>query len=384
MLDKLPLLKKADHSISPDFSEELKTYLLNKFWSKEQSFSPLVDEIDLEYWGGISKRITEGKTVFNELKKSYPQLNFPIEIGIEKTEIYKDIVLRGKTENINLPFSLKLNDSKNIAFKVHKSIAGKIPIVTIPNKEDFTTIIQSLLYKNNPKDVPQSMGAVLINGINNRERLTILKNDWLAANTSENWVEEFSCNVLPNKSSYKDKLIILSTKPYSNVTAKQLGLTENLWLSYSISIREEHECTHLYTLKKYGVASNNLHDELIADYIGIIKTIGRYNKSWMLLFMGLENYPKYRKGARLENYISDNKLSQVDFKQLIKLIKIAIENISIFDKIQGKLRSNIDQMCRIDTLCETSLQELSSTNGASLLLDNYNKRLEKVVATIKI
>jgi hypothetical protein len=34
-----------------------------------------------------------------------------------------------------------------------------------------------------------------------------------------------------------------------------------------ISIREEHECTHLYTLKKYGVHQIVLHDELIADYI---------------------------------------------------------------------------------------------------------------------
>lgn len=377
MLDKLPLLQKVGHSISPDFSEELKTYLSNKFWSKVHTLLPLVDEIDLEYWGGISKRITEDKTVFNELKKCYPQLNFPIEIGIEKTEFYKDIVLRGKTENINLPFSLKLNDSKNIALKIHKSIAGKIPIVTVPNKEDFTAIIQSLLYKNNPKHIPLSMGAVLINGINNWERLTILKNNWLATNTSENWVKEFSCNVLPNKSLYKDKLIILSTKPYSNVAAKQLGLTENLWLSYSISIREEHECTHLYTFKKYGVASNNLHDELIADYIGIVKTIGHYNKSWMLLFMGLEEYPKYRQGARLENYLLDNKLSQEDFKQLIKIIKIAIENISIFDETHGKLQSKIDQMYRIDALCETSLEELAATNGAALLIHNYNKRLEK-------
>jgi len=54
---------------------------------------------------------------------------------------------------------------------------------------------------------------------------------------------------------------------------------------------------------------------------------------------------------------------------------MAIENISIFDESAGKLQSNIDQMCRIDALCETSLEELSSTNGASLLIDNYNKRL---------
>jgi len=366
------MLKEINHTSSIYFSEGLKNYLANKFLVIENLTLPLFDELDLEYWRGISTRVSEGKTVFNELKKCYPQLNFPIELGIEKTEFYKDIVLRGKTVGMNFPFLLNLNDFKNITFKIHKSIAGSIPIVTVLNIEDFTTIIQSLLYKNNPKCVPQSMGAVLINGINNWERLTILKNKWFATNTFGNWTKEFTCNVLPKKNLYKDNLIMLSTKPYSNVAAKQVGLTEDVWLCYSISIREEHECTHLYTLKKFGIASNNLHDELIADYIGIVKTIGFFNKSWMLLFMGLEEYPKYRKGARLENYILENKLSQDDFKQLIEIIKNAVENISIFDETSGKLYSTLDQMCRIDALCKTSLEELSAANGATILINNYN------------
>jgi len=376
MVNQSSPLKKEEHLIDIDLSEELKTYLSNNFKSKK-TIPSFENETGIEYWEDFQRKITSDKLVFNELKKCYPQLNFPIEPGIEKKEEYKDLVLRGKIENINLPFLLKLNDYKNITLRIRESIAGKIPIITVPDKEDFTTIIQSLLYKNNPEHVPQSMGAILINGLINWQKIAILKSDWLATHTAENWSKEFYMNILPNDSLYKDKLIIISTKPYSNVSAKQLGLNESLWLSYSISIREQHECTHLYTLKKFGLASNNLHDELIADYIGIVKTIGKYNKSWMLMFMGLENYPKYRQGARLENYISDNKLSKEDFKHLVKIIKMAIENISIFDESQGKLQSNRDQICRIDALCETSLEELSSTNGASLLIDNYNKRLER-------
>jgi hypothetical protein len=376
MVNQSSPLKQQQHLINIDLSEQLKNYLSNNFKSKK-TIPPFESEIGIKYWEDLAGKITADKIVFNELKKCYPQLNFPIEPGIEKKEEYKDLVLRGKTANVNLPFGLKLNDYKNITLRISETIGGKIPILTVPNKEDFIIIIQCLLYKNNPKHVPQSMGAVLINGLDNRQKIAILKSDWLGTNIAENWTKEFYMNILPNYSLYKDRLIIISTKPYSNVSAKQLGLNESLWLSYSISIREEHECTHLYTLKKYGIASNNLHDELIADYIGIVKTIGKYNKSWMLMFMGLENYPKYRQGARLENYMSDDKLSKEDFKQLVTIIKMAIENISIFDESQGKLQSNLDQMCRIDALCETSLEELSSTNGATLLIDNYNKRLKK-------
>ena len=366
--------KKEVPLIDNDLSDELKTYLSNKFKSNKTILS-FENETGIEYWEDLAKKITEDKLLFNELKKCYPQLNFPIELGIEEKQEYKDVVLKGKTENIKLPSVLRLNDPKNITLKIGESIAGKIPILTVPDQEDFIKILQCLLYKNNPKPVPQSMGAVLINGLNNWQKIASLKSDWLASHTLDKWSKEFYLNVLPSYSLYKDKLIIISTKPYSNVSAKQLGLNESLWLSYSLSIREKHECTHLYTLKKFGIASNNLHDELIADYIGIVKTIGKYNKSWMFMFMGLENYPKYRQGARLENYVSDDKLSKDDFIKLVEIVKMAIENISIFDESAGELQSNIDQMFRIDALCETSLEELSSTNGASLLIDNYNKRL---------
>lgn len=357
------------------FSEELKSYLVNGFCLQLNDVNTVfLDEPNIEYWKLFSKKATNGENIFNELKKCYPQLNFPIEIDIDKSETYKDFVLRGKYEYIDLLVCLDLENSSGFQFELYESIAGRVPIVTIPKNNDFTALLQSLLYKNNPTPIPQSMGAVLINGIINWERLNTLKKNWLKKNPFGDWSKEFSLNILPKKELYKDKLIVLSTKPYSNVLAEQLGIDEDVWIPYSISIRREHECTHLYTLKKYGKASNNLHDELIADYIGIIKTTGSYNKNWMLKFMGIEEYPKYRKGARLENYIKESKLSEVDFNQLITIVKNAIDNIAIFDKKIGELKSNQDQMCRIDSLCETSLIELASLNGADFLLQKYYEK----------
>jgi hypothetical protein len=211
----------------------------------------------------------------------------------------------------------------------------------------------------------------LLNGLNNVKRLNNIKKRWLQNNPLGDWNTEFSDNIIHNRSLYKDEFIVLSTKPYSNVTACQLGLAEDVWTSYSVSIRKEHEFTHLYMLKKYGHATNNLHDELIADYIGIIKTTWSYNKVWMLTFMGLENFPHYREGGRLENYVKESKLSQADFIQLTIIVKNAIENIAIFDKNLGKLKSIKDQTRRIDALCEIGLLDLASSNGADLLIEIY-------------
>lgn len=376
-----PFYTKIDKNIDQDFSDEIKLYLQNKFTLREkQSYSNFQEESYINFWEIVLKKIFTGEDAFIELKKCYPQLNFPIETDIEKSEFYKNLVLKGKTDCINIVTYLKLADTKSFYLYLHESIAGRIPILTISNKEDFTSIIQCLLYKNNPINIPLSMGAVLINGINNWERLYLLKIKWLGNNPLGDWNKEFFNNIEQYKFLYKDQLIILSKKPYSNVSASILGIPDDLWISQSISIRQEHECTHFYTLKRYGQISNNLHDELIADYIGIIKTIGYYNKEWMLLFMGLEEFPKYREGARLENYVKESSLSLEDFRQLTKIVKNAIENIFTFDKTLGKLKSNKDQMCRIEALCETDLLILASQNGANFVTQKYyeNFKLEFV------
>ncbi|MDR6759868.1 hypothetical protein J2Y38_000047 [Flavobacterium sp. 2755] len=374
------LPEPIDQVASIDLSDKLKAYLFNKFpLNDDCSVSTFTEGPEIQFWEDFLMNFSNGKDIFNALKECYPPLNFLIDKEIDKAELYNNMLLKGTTNDIKLTSYIKLEDTKNISLELHQSITGKIPVLTIPNKEDFVKILQSIIHKNNPLPIPASMGAVLLNGLNNSKRFNIIKKNWLQNNPFGDWNTEFTNNIMPNKSLYKDKLIILSTKPYSNVPASQLGLEEDLWISYSISIRKEHELTHLYTLKKYGQATNNLHDELIADYIGIIKTIWNYNKVWMLTFMGLENYPHYREGARLENYVKESKLSPDDFKQLITIIKNAIENIAIFDKAVGKVKSTKDQMCRIDALCEISLIDLASANGAELLIAIYYENFHRTL-----
>jgi hypothetical protein len=354
-------------------SDELKMYFQNKFSSKDtKGQSSFMDEPYIEAWERYYEESIDDNA-FEVLKKCYPQLRFPIEEEINKTQNYIDAVLKGKEDFGNLKNVLELNHPEGIEISIYKSIVGKVPVIKVTDNQDFTSIIQSLLHKNNPVPVPQSMGAILVNGINNWDRLHTLKQNWLPNNPLGNWNEEFSKNVLPNPTLFKDKIIILSTKPYSNVAANILGISESAWKIYSYLIRLEHECTHLYTLKKYGYASNNLHDELIADYIGMTKTIGYYDKYWMLAFMGLEEYPTYRKGARLENYLGNTDLSFDSFEQLIMIIKKAIDNIALFDSKLGTIVSTQDQMSRIDALCETDVFIMASSNGTDYLLHKYKE-----------
>lgn len=354
-------------------ADELNVYFQNKFCAQKIHRPPVsIYEPYIDSWEEYVTRYDDGEAV-DLLRKCYPQLNFPVEDGINKTRSYIDAVLKGNPLATGSQALVALNKPEAVKIKLHSSIAGKVPVLFVADEEDFVKLVQCFLYKNNPTPVPRSMGALLANGVNNWDRLHTLKAKWLLHNPAETWNQEFSTNIVPNPGLYKDKLIILSAKPYSNVPAARLGLTEAEWGSYSLSIRLEHECTHLYTLHRYGCASNNLHDELIADYIGISKTLGTYCKEWMLAFMGLEDYPAYRKGARLENYLGDATLNAENFRQLISVIKNAIESIARFDAALGTIHSAHDQVCRIDALCTTDLLAISSVNGSNLLLQKYEE-----------
>jgi len=74
-----------------------------------------------------------------------------------------------------------------------------------------------------------------------------------------------------------------------------MGMDESTWHSLSLIIRLSHECTHYFTRRLFGSMRNNLLDELIADYQGIVAANGgRYRADWFLRFVGLESFPDYR------------------------------------------------------------------------------------------
>lgn len=348
--------------------EQLLTYCNNKFISAKTE----VESSDsyLETWEGYVAEAAE-KGVISTLKKYIPQLLFPVEKNISTTEAYKNATLRGRV--VESSKELQLQNPERIALELYETpLIGKVPVMTVSNKDDFYTICCALANKNEPKELPQSMGALFINGLNNWHRIKTLQKRWQAQHPYGNWNEEFKKNILPNPHLYKDKLIVLSTSNYSNVSHTAVGKSEADWQKASVAIRKEHECVHLFTLQRYGVMANNMHDELIADYAGIIKAFGQYNKDWFLQFIGLENYPSYRKGGRLENYQEPVQLSAAAFKGLHTIIKNAATAIEKFDHSLGNSTNTEERMRRIQTLCEVDLLTMASAKGEKQLIETYN------------
>lgn len=331
---------------------------------------PLPDEPFVSAWEAYIRE-SERVGIFSALQKALVQFNFPIQAGISQTENYQAATRRGKAvENMPEASGLSLNHPEKLELFLYPTLGGRIPILIVRDRADFVAITQALSLRNEPAPVPDSKGAGVLAGYNNWERLNRLKEDWMAQNPAQNneftWQMEMK-RITPQKDLYQDKFIVLSDGNYSAVPAEALHLDSATWKNHSLVIRREHECTHYFTGRVLKSMRNNLVDELIADYAGIVAANGRYRSDWFLHFVGLENYPTYREGGRLQNYRGE--LTDAAFAVVKKLIKHAADNLEKFD-LSLETRHLYEVVMALTYL---TLEEIAAVDGVKRLGEVYQK-----------
>lgn len=344
-----------------DLLEELYGYAKHSFIQNEKPFQlkTLKDEPQVATW---EQYIAEAQVhgIFQTLKKYLVQFQFPIQENISQTDDYKKATLKGQTTTF-MPAAtgLYLTAPDKLKLFLYPSLAGRIPVLIANNRSDFQSIVRALTYRNEPRPMPPSMGAAMIQGLNNWGRLR--KN-----------IQQFSQKtVLTDKSLYQDRLIVLSRIPYSNVSAADMDLETEDWLDKSLSIRLEHECAHYFTLRQFGKMANHMHDELIADYMGISAVLPQFSAEWLLQFIGLENYPDFRTTGRMKNYLGNPPLSDSAFKILQTIVKQSANHIERFDKKIGPVKNDKDRQCRLLVLCLYHLTDLASEDSVERLSEAY-------------
>ena len=189
---------------------------------------------------------------------------------------------------------------------------------------------------------------------------------------------EFAVNIKPHHQLYQDRFIILNDGPYSGVSAKHMGMEEDEWRETSLVIRREHECAHYFTKRVLGTMRNHALDEILADAMGIIGATGRFRSDWFLRFFGLENFPLYRRGARLENYRGDPPLGEEAFsllKGVVHRIAFVLENIG--DSLPV---STVDgRVAILLSLAGLGLTELAGEQGSDLLLAAIAQNASRII-----
>jgi hypothetical protein len=332
---------------------------------------PLEPELHVATWIEYVA-IAQQVGTFQALQQRLVQLQFPIQAGISQTEAYRAATRKGAVGDRKPEATgLILQQPCQLELSIHPSLAGTIPVLLVKNRQDFVALVQALARRNEPDPIPDSMGACIVSGLNNWDRIRHYRHQWEAANptncSERDWATEFQ-RLVPQKALYQDRLIILNDGPYSAVPASDLGLEDAEWQRLSLMIRLEHECTHYWTYRVFGSMHNNLLDELIADYRGIVAATGGYQADWFLRFIGLESFPNYREGGRLKNYRGHPPLSEGAFQVLGALVQAAARNLERFDRqYRHKLQNSDQEALILFALTQLTLEELASEAGDRLI-----------------
>ena len=362
----------AELGASPAESQELlaRSEVTASIQFEELRF-PLQDEPFVLPWEHYADQVQRAGSIA-VLANYLVELNFPVSAGMSQDTEYSAATRKGITPTgMRNASGLRFAAPERGSVVLHSTPAGRIPLLITSCREDFVSLVQALACRNEPAEVPASMGACMVRGYNNWARIDMLWREFqIAGGSRTEWLMEFP-KIKAKKHLYQDSFIILSDGPYSNVKAADLGLEEKSWRNSSFVIRREHECAHYFARRIFGSPCNSIMDEIIADYWGIVAAQDTFRASWLLRFFGLESFPDYREGGRLQNYRGKPPLSQGAFIVLQRLVKYAVENLERFHRrVSPSLVPDLHPAL-LGALCSITAEEMAGSDGPELLTSQY-------------
>lgn len=337
---------------SPSEVEELLAYTANHFHPEQlpaQVSLPLEPEPHLAVWREYAEMVGASGSV-EPLRDVFVQLRFPIRAGISEDETYRAATRRGELPDVQ-PDALV--NRASVELVIHDHPAGPVPAIITHDRADFVALVRAFTMRNEPAAIPDSQGATVVAGYNNWDRIRRAGGSWQGL----------------EKSQYQDRFLLISDGPYSGVPAAQVGLTDEDWRARSVALRLEHEAAHYFTRRVFNSMKNQVHDELIADWAGIRAAAGGYRAEWFYRFVGLEEFPSYREGGRLQNYrTSPAPLSDGAFRVLQTITHRAAATVERFEQTRavddGSRRALALGLIR---LAMVGVDELASDEGLARL-----------------
>ena len=311
-------------------TDALEAYLAHPYHADEGVLERLAraqdDEPHLAVWREYAARAGEGG-VFATLAEVFPQLRFPIQDGISQEPAYAAATRRGRLDEADaFAPGLVLERPESLTLTFTDGVAGTLPLLVAATRADFEALVRAFTERNEPREVPASMGACFVKGLNNWDRVARYRREWEAANGTagdeDAWRAELG-RFAVHKARYQDRFVILSRGPYSGVPADDVGQSEAEWLERSLVIRAEHESTHDLTWRLFAVVRSHATDEIVADFVGLVRAFGVYPDEIARRLLGVDRLPEFRAGGRLANYRGNPRLDEAQFAEVAKLTAAA-------------------------------------------------------------
>jgi hypothetical protein len=186
-----------------------------------------------------------------------PQLRLPQRPGISRSDLYRNLVLRGDEARSTelIPSEHLLRQPLALQFQVVQHPYVTMPVLATPDRHDFLWIVRALAHRAEPVPIEDGVHAQAISGL-------------IHWGLIHSWGPHQRAN-----------LILLHEAPYGSVPAATLpiNLDQQGWILASSALRLEHELTHLTTKQHLGEMRLNLLDELIADAMGQLVALAGFS-----------------------------------------------------------------------------------------------------------
>jgi len=329
----------------------------------------LPDEPHVSDWERYVRR-AENEGTARVLRDVLVQLQFPIQEGMRDNAAYRRATLNLQSVSDWNPDAssdaLPLDDPDGLTVTLHPTPAGRLPVITTGTRTDFERMLQALTRRNEPEPIRPSVGAMMVAGYRNWDRIARLKESWAHDHpdgTAQEWSVAFR---QMDASAYSDPFVLCSSGPYSGVSGEVFGLDDEAWSQASAKVRIAHEATHYSTWRLFGSMRNALYDELMADYFGLVHAFGAFNAERFLTLMTGRYDGKRVADGRIEQYRGG--LSDDAFAVVRDVLVAAAENVDAFDRWAAQHRPS--DALRTQTLlafARHSLVDLAAPSGDARL-----------------
>jgi len=316
---------------------------------------PLPDETHVSWW---RERVEGSGSVLDRIGQSLPQVRIGIGEGVSKRAGYAAAVRRGEPlAAVDLDIDVPFQQPDAIELSLHPHYAGSLPVLETPNRADFVRLYRALAGRCEPIPVSDGVHAVFVSGLPNPGRTRSLKKAWQSHKSGEggDWPSEMKRLLREDRAWFYDRLVLLQTGPYGNLAAEHVspGLSEEAWVECSTRLRCEHEFTHYATNRMLGSFRLNLHDELIADFMGFTEALATFSAELFVAAMGVdgEDIPE---DARFRHYTGE--LSEDEIRLVLDL---ATRAASSLEALAAQLPRDVSRASLLLALAEFGLRDLA-------------------------
>ena len=337
---------------------------------------PLAEEPHVARWRHYERQAGRGEALFRVLQDRLPQLCIPQKAGISSSPAYARVMRQGQPfEEKDFEGRLALDCPEVLELTIPGHFAGALPVLQTPHREDFLRLIRAIGGRCEPKNYPEGMHAMCIGGINNWDRVRLLKEQWQRGKVErlpgEVWGAALRRFAQQQPGLVRDRVLVLHTAPYGSVDHSLVPEVNDPsgWLAASGTLRLEHEFTHYATTRFYRAMRSNMLDELVADCMGFLAALGSFSAQLFRRCMGITSEGQAPDGSRAGLYMEG--FNDPAVEQILATSLKAASNLEQALELQA-VRSAGPQL--FFALTALTLPAMASAGGVELIVAELKER----------